>query len=217
MAKRYTGNVPSNVSKDAKYSVVHGDHGWEIRLIYRLSASERALITTNAHPELVQLVNDVKEEVNGVAGGAFYINEYRHILVPTRDGCMVAGRYFEPLRFKFEGEVISAEAPVHLCPGDDWLGPRVGIRYVLSADGTDIRYDTETRPNVTAERKLSAEIGRSQAARTARSIARFRPGGGRIYVNEACECFGPSPSADGRLHQYFGHLELESWFPEPVI
>ncbi len=217
MTKRYTGNVPSNVSKDAKYSVVHGDDGWEVRLIYRLSASERALITTNSHPELVGLVNDVKEDINGVSGGAFYINEYRHVLVPTEDGCMFAGKYFEPLRFRFEGEVISAEAPAGLSPGDDWPGPRVGTAYVLAADGADIRYRVETRPNVIAERKLSTEVGRAQAGRTARSIARFKPGGGRVYVNEACECFGPAPTGDGLVHRYFGRLDLESWFPEPVV
>src|SRR5687767_14083352 len=76
MATRYTGNVPSNVGKDAKYSVVRRSAGWEIRLIFRLSAEERALVTTSSHPELIELVNAVKEDVNGVPGGAFYINEY---------------------------------------------------------------------------------------------------------------------------------------------
>lgn len=217
MSTKYPGNAPSNVSKDAKYSVVRGSDGWEVRLIYRLSSSERALVTTGSHPDLVQLVNDTKEEANGAPGGAFYINEYRHVLVPTDDGCMYAGKYHEPLQFRFEGQLITADAPPGLEPGEDWPGPRVGTAYVLAADGSDIRYRVETRPNVIADRKLSAEIGRSQAGATARSIGRFKPGGGRIYVNEACECFGPSPSGDGLAHRYFGRVDLERWFAEPQV
>jgi hypothetical protein len=217
MARVYSGNLPSNVSKDAKYSVVRGSDGWDVRLVYRLSSSERALVTTSSHPELVQLVNDVKEDVNGVAGGAFYINEYRHVLVPTEDGCRYAGRYTQLLEFRFEGLVISAQAPPDVAPGDDWRGPRTGTAYVLSADGSDIRYRVESRPNVITERKLSAEIGRGQAAVTARAIAQFKPSGGRIYLNEACECFGPSPGRDRLVHRYFGRVDLERWFAEPQV
>ena len=61
-APRYTGNVPSNVSRDAKYSIVHGSGGMEIRLIFELSDGERALVTTRQHPKLVAMVNAVKEE-----------------------------------------------------------------------------------------------------------------------------------------------------------
>ena len=114
-------------------------------------------------------------------------------------------------------KTITASAPAGLEAGDDWPGPRVGTAYVLTADGSDIRYRVETRPNVTAERKLSAEIGRSQAAASARAISRFKPGGGRIYVNEACECFGPDPSGDGASHRYFGRIDMERWFSEPQV
>jgi hypothetical protein len=217
MTRMYSGNLPSNVSKDAKYSAVHGSDGWEVRLVYRLSSSERALVTNGSHPELVRLVNGVKDDVNGMAGGAFYINEYRHVLVPTEEGCRYASRYTQQLEFRFEGQVISAQAPPGIAPGDDWRGPRVGTAYVLSADGSDIRYRVETRPNVFAERKLSAEIGRGQAAVTSRAIAQFKPGGGRIYLNEACECFGPSPSRDGLVHRYLGRVDLERWFAEPQV
>jgi hypothetical protein len=217
MVSRYKGNVPSNISKDAKYSVVSGADGWEVRLIYRLSSTERALVTTSSHPDLVGLVNDVKQDVNGVPGGAFYINEYKHVLVPTEDGCLYAGRYLPLLHFRFEGQEISAEAPSDLTPGDIWRGPRVGTAYVLTADGSDIRYRVETRPNVLVDRRLSVETGRGQAARTARRIACHKPGGGRIYVNEAYECFGPAPGGDGVSHLYLGHIDESTWFAEPDV
>jgi hypothetical protein len=216
MTRVYPGNVPSNVSKDAKYSVVSGGSGWEVRLIYRMSASERALVTTSAHPELVAMVNGVKEESSGVPGGAFYINEYKHVLVPTSDGCMYAGRYAPLLCFRFEGLEITPVAPAELSPGDDWPGPRVGTAYILSADGTDIRYRYESRPNVLAEHRLSAEIGRGPAAKKARRLSTHKRGGGRIYVDEACECFGPT-QGDGLGHTYLGHIDTEEWFEEPSV
>ena len=217
MASHYTGNVPSNVSKDAKYSVVRGSDGWEVRLIYRLSSAERALVTTSAHPDLVVLVNDIKEDVNGVPGGAFYINEYKHVLVPTDDGCLCAGRYLPLLRFRFEGREISPEAPAGLTEGEHWPGPRVGTAYVLTADGTDVRYRVETRPSVFEERRLSAELGRGQASRTARRLARHKPGGGRVYINEALECFGPAPGGDALSHVYLGKMTEELWFKDPTV
>lgn len=217
MASRYRGNVPSNVSKDAKYSVVNGSDGWEVRLIYRLSSTERALVTSSAHPELVVLVNALKEDINGVPGGAFYINEYKHVLVPTEEGCLYAGRYLPLLRFRFEGQEISPEAPTGLSAGENWHGPRVGTAYVLTADGSDVRYEAETRANVYSDRKLSAEIGKGLAAKTARRLAVHKRGGGRIYVNEALECFGPAPGGDGLAHLYLGKVDAETWFKEPSV
>jgi hypothetical protein len=196
---------------------VRGAEGWEVRLVYRLSSAERALVTTSAHPELVELVNGVKEDANGAPGGAFYINEYKHVLVPTDDGCTYAGRYVQLLCFRFEGQEISPQAPDGLVPGEDWPGPRVGTAYVLTADRSDIKYEVETRPNVIAIRKLSAEIGPGLAMRTARQFAAHKPSGGRIYVNEAFECFGPGQSGDGVSHVYLGRVDEDAWFKEPAV
>lgn len=214
---RYPGNVPSNVSKDAKYSVISGGKGWEIRLVYRLSSSERALVTTSSHPDLVEMVNNAKVEGNGMEGGAFYINEYRHVLVPTAEGCLFAGTYAPLLGFRFEGESISPEAPFDLEPGQEWPGPRVGSAYVLTADGADVKYHAETRPNVLQERRLSSEIGPTGAARVSRGFACHKPGGGRIYVNEARECFGPTPNGDALTHTYLGRIAQDEWFAEPRV
>jgi hypothetical protein len=56
----YPGHVPSNVARDAKYSVVWGSEGrMEVRLIYRISGGERVLLTTDRHDELVEMVNEI--------------------------------------------------------------------------------------------------------------------------------------------------------------
>jgi hypothetical protein len=216
MAKKYSGNTPSNVSHDAKYHVRRSAAGWEIMVVYRLSDEEKALVTTNAHPKLVELVNGVKADYQGAPGGAFYIDEYRHVLVPTDDGCMFAGYYEEDLQFKFEGRTIGPRPDAGIEPGQLWPGPRVGIAYTLGADGRDIRYKAETRPNVIAEKRLSKAIGAAAAARVSSRLARHKPGGGRVYVNEAGEFFAPVQRDGEWIAIYLGAIDGSDWFPDPV-
>ena len=214
----YEGNIPSNVNKDAKYSVVYGAAGkMEVRLIYRLGRGEKALVTTASHPDLVRKVNDVKEEFGLGSGGAFYINEFGHVLVPAGAECYCAGRYERYLEFDFEGARISPQAPASLKPGEVWPGPRVGVAYTLSADGSDIRYSRQTRPSVTKEFRLSEEVGEPAATRLARRLSRHKRGGGRVYINEAREFFAPIGSDGEWEHIYLGSLGDDEWFSAPRI
>ena len=218
MAMKYPGYVPSNVSKDAKYSVVSGPDGWEVRLIYRLSAREEALLTTKHHDRLVDMVNDVKLEHNGKEGGAFYVNEFFDVLVPTVDGnCYFAGTYQEVLEFEFDGEVISPRPRPGLEPGEPWPGPHVGIRYTLKAGGRDIGYETKPSPNLVRKELLSDCHGEGPAAELAARLARIKGDkGGRIYLNECGEFFSP-PSALGGEYVYLGALDDDVWFPAPDV
>jgi hypothetical protein len=216
-APLYTGNIPSNVSKDAKYSIVHGAAGMEVRLVVQLSGGERALVTTRAHPRLVKMVNSLKEEQGGVSGGAFYINEYSLVLVPVGGSCYCAGEYGELLEFAFEDRIITPKAPTGLRPGDEWPGSHVGVAYTLTADGQDVRYVAVPRPNVEKTVRLSEEAGTAGARRLARRLFKHKPGGGRIYINEAREFFGPTQTGNGAKWIYLGNLEEDEWFPRPTI
>lgn len=212
----YPGLIPSNVSKDAKYSVAGGPN-WEVRLVYRLNAGDRALLTTSRHDELVKMVNAVKIEHTGQAGGAFYINEFTDVVVPANGGHYFAGTYGGLLEFDFEGEVISPRASNGLTPGDPWTGPHVGIRYILSADGRDIKYEWEVSPQVQRTERLSAHVGRAAAEALAQRLAKAKgPTGGRIYINECGEFFGP-PANPGDDFIYLGSLDEDAWFPAPDV
>jgi hypothetical protein len=218
MAVPYPGNIPSNVSKDAKYSVRSGDGGYEIRLIFRLSAKEKALLTTDDHEELVEMVNDVKIECNGAPGGAFYINEFLDVLVPTTTGeCYFAGTYQRLLEFDLDGETIGPRAREGLRPGEPWPGPHVGIRYKLNAGGNDISYERPSGPNRVITERLSDVHGAAAASRLARRIAVVKgESGGRIYLNECGEFFAP-PSARHDEYTYLGALDDDLWFPPPEV
>jgi hypothetical protein len=214
-APRYTGNVPRNVSRDAKYSVVRGDKGWGVRLVFQLNSREKALLTTKKHPRLIAMVNEIKEDVAGSEGGVFYINEYSDVLVPAGGEYYVAGKYEELLEFDFEGRIISPKAARTLAPGDLWPGPSVGVRYKITADLADIAYESNPRPNVTREVRLSDSAGVTAARKLAKRLADSKGGSGRIYINEAREFFSPSATHDSSGAIYLGHLGDDDWFPSP--
>ena len=129
------------VSKDAKYSVTTGN---EIKLEFQESKRVRVLLTTTAHERLAEMVNKVKVDELGQPGGAFYINEYRDVLVPDGRGgpCFWAGNYEDDeLEFEEGSLFVTPRAPDHLEPGEPWPGPHVGIPYVLSAGALEIGYE----------------------------------------------------------------------------
>ena len=218
----YPGLCPSNVNKDAKYSVVHSVNGgpMEIRLIYRVSNRERELLTTGRHDELVEMVNKVKLELTGLPGGAFYINEYRDVLVPDtiNGGCIYARNYTRDLEFEYNGTLITPRPPEGLGSGDHWPGPHVGIPYTLMAGGHDVRYETRSGRTI-REHRLSDDVGPQQARDTASRIAAIKGNaGGRFYINEACEMFAPLTDSDGTLdYVYIGPLSDSAWFHAPDV
>ena len=217
----YPGLCPSNVNKDAKYSVVYSPtEPMEIRLVYRVSNREKELLTTDRHDELVEMVNKVKLELTGFPGGAFYINEYRDVLVPDTNngGSVYAGNYTRNLEFDYNGTLITPRAPQGLDPGDPWPGPHVGIRYTLMAGGGDIRYELRSGRTI-REHWLSDDVGPRPANELARRIARVKGNsGGRLYINEACEMFAPLGGAEGGVeYTYLGPLADSAWFDAPDV
>lgn len=217
----YPGLCPSNATKDSKYSVVHSSTGsMEIQLTYRVSNREKELLTTDHHDKLVKMVNAVKLELAGSPGGAFYINEYRDVLVPDtiNGGCIYAGNYRRDLEFDYNGTPITPRPPQGLVPGDPWPGPHAGIRYTLMAGGRDIRYELKSGRTI-RQHWLSDDVPPQRASELARRIALIKGnGGGRFYINEACEMFAPLTAAEGGVdYVYFGPLEDSAWFPAPDV
>ena len=214
--RRYTGLTPSNVNKDAKYSVVSGPGGDEVRLVYRVNSRELFLLTTSHHPTLVDHVNEVKVAINGVPRGAFYINEFGDVLVPDGEGgAYWAGNYDRTLEFTYEGRSIGPQAPDGLSPGDVWPGPHVGVRYVLAAGGQDIRYELRSGNRILRV-FLSDEVGADGARQTARRLAQIMgAAGGRFYINECGELFSPGRGDDGTSAIYLGNIDEDPWFSPP--
>jgi hypothetical protein len=218
---RFTGNCPHNVAKDAKYTVRSGQKGPVAALTYRSSDGERWYASNEEHPRLLAMVNEVKVSMGGAPNGAFYINEYKQVIVPVvgNTDYYLAGTYDGALRFNFEGNILSGEAVDLegnlLSSGDTWVGPRPGIPYTLCAGGKDIRYTVSPRANVTREVLLSKAIGRDDAVKVASRVAAFKGyAGGRFYINEWRVIFAPMAQGSDWQYVYIGRLDSsEPWFP----
>ena len=220
---RFEGNCPTNVSKDAKYTVRLEDGDYVVGLFFRSADGELWYPSNGEHPELVNMVNKVKNQYSGNPGGAFYINEYGQVIVPVageEKDYYLAGEYNNPIEFEFEGKILSGDAKDlegnPLKPGDTWVGPHPGIPYVLKAGGKDIYYKCWVRPRVEKEVKLSDCIGK-EAEKVASKIASLKgAAGGRFYVNEYCQIFAPKTSEQGFEYIYIDKIEdLDYWFPKP--
>ncbi len=238
----YKGPWPQNVSKLAKYAVRLVDGTWRITVFYEASAGLRYLAVEGGGEDLVARINALKTQLKAQPGGAFYVNEFRHVLVPvatddesgTGSCYYYAGRLVEDFSFEYEGKPLLTK-PVDgdgnpLKPGVKWVGPRPGIPYVLAAGGGDIYYETpalseEDPPRVlprTTRRVLLSKVLKDKEAvkRAVRPVATVRGhGGGRFYVNEHGAMFTPVRSdEDGGLEYiYCGMIERSAWFPEPPV
>lgn len=198
---------PTSVNRDCKYRVTSAG---EIRLIHVVGQREHALLTTQEHPELVAMVRKVKAAHREQPSGVFYINEWRHVLVKAAAGTWYAGIYDRLLEFDLDGAIISPKAPPGLVPGEIWPGPRVGTRYTLAASCDDIYCKWAIDRRTERVEHLSDYI--DDASSVARRLSQYKPGGGRIHINEAREIF--APSASGSLI-YLGYAAIHQWFPEP--
>ena len=224
----FEGNCPRRVSKDAKYSVRTGsgqNRGPVVTLTYESMEDERWYASTDEHPELVNMVNQVKQSLGLPPNGAFYINEYKQVIVPTAgsEDYYLAGSYREPLRFDFDGKILSGD-PVDLqgnplSPGDTWNGPHPGIPYILAAGGDDITYSRVRNVQggkIEKKCRLSKTIGSERAAAVATMIRHIKgTSGGRFFVNEFCSMFTPVQEGAEWRYVYIGQLDINEWFPCP--
>lgn len=237
----YRGVWPQNVSKLAKYIVRSVKGEWKVTVLYEAGEGLRHLAVEGGEASLITDINAVKAAVGERPGGPFYVNEYRHVIVPVKsDGESGTGsHYYYACRlngnflFEFEEKPLST-SPIRpdgtaLKPGDHWVGPRPGIPYVLAAGAGDIYYEMPAltdanppavRPNMTRRVRLSKVLGQTQATQAVRPIATVRGHlGGRFYVNEHGAIFTPVGAGDGNGHDYIycGQIDLALWFPEPSI
>jgi hypothetical protein len=213
----YEGNWPGNVSSDAKYSIRIEEGKYVVGAKYRLDERETWYPTTDAHGNLVEMVNRIKVAVNDARGGPFYINEFQQVLVPVGSPVVYyyAGDYTTPLVFEIDHHRLSGRAVgldgVPLAPGTKWEGIHQGIPYVLKADGRDIYYEKSLSPKRTRKFFLSDTVGEERArAFTAKIRAVKGFGGGRFYINEFRQLFTGMP------YTYIGELsDGDPWFPRP--
>ena len=223
--KLFTGNCPESVCKSAKYHIRLEKGTYVIGINYDTSDGEYWTPTTEEHPLLAKMVNDAKTEAGQPLGGAFYINEFRQVIVPADGKYYLAGVYYEPLTFTIQDDngndiLISGQAVDlkgnPLQPGDEWKGYLMGIPYVLSPQGPDIRFEIELNPHHFRRIPLSKVVDPKAARALAQRLSRIigHNFGGRFYINDVREMFKPVTRNGCVVYIYLGRLnDDDPWFP----
>lgn len=227
--KLFIGNCPKSVCKAAKYHIRREKGNFVVGINYDTSDGEYWTPTTKEHHDLVEMVKAVKEQVGGQPGGAFYINEFREVIVPAGDKYYLAGEYKNSLEFIIQDEdgndvLITGKAvdwkgnPLKI--GDEWKGYLMGIPYILNPQGTDIRYEKELGPNHFRRILLSKVTSVQDAKTLAHRLSRIIDNnlGGRFYINDEREMFKPVNRDNGLVYIYLGRLaDDDPWFPKTLF
>jgi hypothetical protein len=217
----FGGNTNTSVVKQGKYRVVRHKDGFAVEVVIETPDDIRSYPTSREHPQLVEMVNQVKIAADGREGGQFYINEWHQVIVPAGNPVkyFYAGEYLHHIILALDGVEFSGrphdDTGNLLKPGDPWTGrPRPGIGYVLKAGGTDIEYTIEIKPGQEKCVRLSKVAGEAAARNTARKVSQIKGNsGGKFYVNEYRAIFGPQQKEDGYQYVFIGMLtEQDAWF-----
>lgn len=106
-----------------------------------------------------------------------------------------------------------------LQPGAEWTGCMMGIPYVLTAGGNDIRFEIRLSENHFRRIPLSKVTDMVRARALARRLSQVigNENGGRFYINDMREMFKPVGSP-WVTYIYLGKLNPEDpWFPEETF
>ncbi len=225
----FTGNCPVSVKKDAKYHIRLEKKSYVVGISYSTENGEYWTPTTTDHPALVEMVNSAKKEFNAQPGGAFYINEFRQVIVPTLEGYFLVGEYRDVLSFKIKDDAgrdveISGRALnwdlTPMKPGDEWSGCLMGIPYILTAGGNDIRFEIQLSENHYRKIPLSKATNPMAAKNLARRLCGVigDEQGGRFYINDMKEMFKPVTRNGFVSYIYLGKLNKnDQWFPKELF
>ena len=130
-----------------KYTMEHGF--WPVVEWDR--SDERSICPAcycNSIEELVKAVNNPKISISGREGGAFVINEFGQVIVPTILGDgerWLVGEVEGVLLFEdpYGGEIIDLSDDARLQTNDPWEKPYIGVKYNLRGDSNICYYDNK--------------------------------------------------------------------------
>lgn len=223
--QKYRGNCPESVRKDAKYHIRYEKQQYVVGITYTTENGEYWTPSTQEHPRLVEMVNEVKSAYNIQKGGSFYINEFRQVIVPAGGEYFCAGEYRRNLSFMIRNFLPGKDVEISgkpyaldghkLRPGEPWEGCLMGIPYVLAAGGKDIRFEIRLSPNHFRRIPLSKVVSPGEAMRLASRLCKIigDSAGGRFYINDQREMFKPVTQNGEFVYIYLGRLEeTDPWF-----
>lgn len=221
--------LPTCPGRDSRFTIRHnsneqGNPWW----VFYESPAGQLIPSDHSHAELVELVNDLKEQMGNAPGGSFSINEHGQVIARTSADAGHGGNAIHLIGVS-RGQVQTYATPicfrqgvldptVVLQEGEPWLGPLCGMTYSFAAPGNpkppsrnldevfveiegtihQLSSDAHIRPYPPATGSLADCL---------RALRRQLPSGGRFRVNE----HGRSFTSNSNL--FIGCIPIDQWFP----
>jgi hypothetical protein len=193
------------------------DHGWRpcVMWVIRDETALCPMVTSKAAIDLGHAVNAGKKLLGSPAGGAFLINEFQQVLVPS--SCCdrqiaVVGEWEGSLEFRdaFHGGTFDLTTDAPLVSGASWELPYLGIPYHLSSRSEiyfwnqDVRSGAKTLPLLQDNELIAAlRILRPSGA------VRFVVSSGGLVLTKVPVGRWPSQRWEAR---YVGRLNYKRWY-----
>jgi hypothetical protein len=218
--------LPSCPGFDSRFTIRHNperDNAW---WVYYEPPGANRIPADDAHSELIELVNGLKQAEGQSPGGSFSINEHGQVIArtsaPPGQGNAVhvidvsggaVTTYTTPILFN-QGQLSPLATPDE---GQPWPGPLCGMSYTFAKVGNP-KPPSRNLDEVFVEEEgqillLSTNAGIRPYPPTAGPLANFLaalrrqlPSGGRFRVNEHRRAFTSNGSV------FIGVLPLENWF-----
>ncbi len=127
------------------YNRLIGGSYWKIsnnkvKLEWNINVDIKIILEVEESSEMYKLaeaVNDAKNELGGLGGGAFIINEFKQVIVPSVEGDnrrLIVGEIEGNMRLinPENNRVIDISDDSLLSCGDEWEYPYIGVVYRLS-------------------------------------------------------------------------------------
>lgn len=217
--------LPVCPNRDSRFTVRRYDGNWWVHY----QAPDGTFIPADdAHQDLVNLVNALKEAEGNAAGGGFSINEHFQVIARmkappgykqnTIHVVDISGGAIKRYTHKITFQEGALDPTVKATEGEEWAGPRCGATYRLAAPGnpkppthnldevwTEIEGQIELLSPHTKPNPYPPTTG--PLANFLGALRRQLPSGGRFRVNEHGRAF----TSDENL--FVGNVPLTHWFP----
>jgi len=216
---QYSGNCPDRAVIRAKHAVVHRRRGSVISMVEYHGTAKIWTDSVENHDELLGMLREAWRYAPRASDGDFFVNEYRHVIVPSDNGAYhYAGVYPLPVSFLIGASVYDGRAVDRrghpLKKGSPWPWPPLGVPYGLN--GGEIRLRSRDALGVVRAVVLTDANHSLEARSVTESIVELLgPGPGVVLVNECRETFGWSLGGR-RICVYLGMLPDRGWFPDPL-
>jgi len=205
-----TFKIKFSIEKQAFWPIVEWNNFEEILFCSACEAS-------GGIKDLVEAVNRAKTRISRIPGGAFVINEFGQVIVPSSRGDgkrLLVGEVDGVLLFKnpSDGSIIDLSDDTRLQNGDLWEKPYIGVKYNLNR-GSNIYYY-----RYCSEQNKSEYLPKQddELIKKLRKVRRY--GAVRFIVNQYGIVLTKIPEGEYRKDKdewipvYVGRINYNLWF-----